>query len=801
MKYGYFQDDTKEYIITNPKTPVKWINYVGNLKFGGFVDQTGGSLICKGDPALNRIIKYLPQLPNYEFNGETMYIRIKEKDGYKIFSPYFVPTLDKFDLYECRVGLGYSKYVSEYYGVRTEVTVFVPSDSLRLIRDIKITNLGNEDREIDIIPVVEYTHFDALKQFTNADWVPQTMMSRCVFDGDNRVITQYAFMNKDTRVNYFTSNHPISSFETDRKKFLGENEFGTWRRPLSLEEEELSNYEANRGDNICAIMHHLGAIKPAQTKRVITQLGQFDKLESEASEIQKYRDGKMVDEAFSKLNTFWEEYLNKFQVKTPDKLMNSLLNIHNPRQCFITKNWSRDLSLYQLGFGGRGIGFRDSSQDVLGVLSHMPEEGRELIEKLLSVQKRNGCAMHQFNPYDMVANEGDSREREDRPHYYGDDHLWIVLSVCAYIKETGNVEFLNREIPYYEKDKDGKPIEIGTVLDHIKRSVSYTKHDVGAHGLPLLGFADWNDCVNLPTGAESMFNANLFGKALLELIELMQYMNRPDDVKLYKTWYEEMNESVNTHGWDGEWYVRYFDNNGEPLGSHKNQHGQIYVNSQSWGVISGFAPKDRAETSLNSVNKLLNTKNGIKLSYPGYMGFDPEKGGITTYPPGAKENGGIFLHCNPWVMIAETIVGNGNRAYEYYTQVNPVYKNDKIDEYECEPYVYPQNILGSEHPQFGLGRNSWLSGTSSWMYQAATKYILGILPTYKGILIDPCIPDAWEGFSITKYFRSAYYSIEVINENKVCKGVKTITVDGVAIEGNLLPIFSDGQTHIVKVVI
>ncbi|ADU30588.1 GH36-type glycosyl hydrolase domain-containing protein [Evansella cellulosilytica] len=802
MKYGYFNDETREYVITNPKTPTKWINYVGNLKFGGFVDQTGGSLICKGDPALNRIVKYLPQLPSYEFNGETTYIRVKENDSYNIFSPYYVPTLDKYDLYECRVGLGYSKYISEINGIRTEITVFVPENDPRLIRDIKVTNLRTTPVELDLIPVVEYTHFDALKQFTNADWVPQTMESKLIEEENGfKVLTQNAFMNRGTSVNYFTSNHPISSIESDRKIFLGDNEFGTWANPLSLQNEELSNYEASRGDNIGALLHHLGEIAPGESKRVITQLGQGEEISREQNSINKYRDEKNVDEAFNSLAKFWDNYLSKLQVETPDEQMNTLLNIHNPRQCYITKNWSRDLSLYQLGFGGRGIGFRDSSQDVLGVIPNYPEDARELIEKLLHTQKRNGSAMHQFFASTMEANEGDSRERPDRPDYYGDDHLWIVQSVCSYVKETGNIDFLNKEIPFYEKDSEGNPQESGTVLEHLKRSVHFTRNDTGANGLPLLGFADWNDTINLPTGAESFINAHLYGKALLELIDLLEFLGETETVETYKTWYAEMKEVVNNVGWDGEWYIRYIDHDGEPLGSHKNAHGQIYVNGQTWATISGFATEERAETALDSVYRILNTKNGIKLSYPGFNGFDPNKGGITTYPPGAKENGGIFLHTNPWAMIAETIVGNGDRAFEYYKQVNPVYKNDKIDEYEIEPYVYPQNILGDEHPQFGLGRNSWLSGTSSWMYQAGTKYILGIMAAYDGLIINPCIPKEWDGFKATKYFRNATYEIEVINSNHISKGVKSMTVDGEKIEGNKAPIFNDGKTHKVVVVL
>jgi cellobiose phosphorylase len=481
--------------------------------------------------------------------------------------------------------------------------------------------------------------------------------------------------------------------------------------------------------------------------------------------------------------------------------MNSMLNVHNPRQCYMTKNWSRDLSLYQLGFGGRGIGFRDSSQDVMGVMSAIPEEARALIEKLLSVMKVNGSAMHQFYASTMLATEGDAREMEDRPQYYGDDQLWVVFAVCAYLKETGKISFLDRVLPYYEKDKHGSPIQTGTVFDHLKRAVDFTKHNVGRHGLPLLGFADWNDTVNLQAGAESLFVANQYGKALLDLIELCEFCGAHELAQRYRTDYEHMRGLVNEYAWDGEWYVRYFDHDGAVIGSRNNSHGQIWANGQSWPVISGFAPLSRAQIALDSVHRLLNTPNGIKLSSPGYNGYDSAKGGVTTYPPGAKENGGIFLHANPWVMIAETLVGNGDRAFQYYNQINPAAKNDVIDVYECEPYVYAQNILGDEHPLCGLARNSWLSGTASWCYQAGIKHILGVAPGYAGLELNPCIPKAWDGFSVRRRFRGADYLITVTNPEHVSKGVLSVVVDGSPMIGNVVPIFDDGRKHTVEVVL
>lgn len=793
MEYGYFDDERREYVITNPRTPTKWINYIGTLAFGGFVDHTGGALICQGDPALNRITKYITQTPAGDFRGETLYLRYRQGGAYRVFSPYYVPTLDAYDLYKCHVGLGYTRIVSELYGLRTVVTIFVPLGESRVLRDIRISNLSDELREVDAIPVVEYTHPDALKQLTNADWVPQTMQSRAVREDGLLTLVQYPFMFRDLKVNYLTSNHPVSSFETDRRRFLGANEYGTWAAPLSLQRPELADGLALRGDNIAALLHHLGVLQPGDTRRLITQLGQAESLESAYPGIERYRSEASVDAALEELARYWERHLSRLQVTTPNAAANRMLNVHNPRQCHTTMNWSRYLSLYQLGYGARGIGFRDSAQDAMGVLPSMPEEGRELIEKLLQVQTADGSAMHQFNPLTMVASQGDALEREDRPHYYSDDHLWIVLAVCAYLKETGDLTFLDQAIPYYGQGPEGR----ASVREHLERAVEFTHGDLGAHGLPLLGFADWNDTVNLAAGAESVFTACLYGRALLELIELADSLGEREAAPRYRQWYEEMKERVNACAWDGEWYIRYFDADGSPLGSHTNAHGQIYANGQSWPVISGLATPERARQALESVYARLNTANGIKLSAPGFDGFDPRHGGITTYPPGAKENGGIFLHSNPWVIIAETMVGNGDRAFAYYDQINPAARNNRIEQYECEPYVYPQNILGDEHPQFGLARNSWLSGTASWAYQAATQYILGLQPTYAGLRIAPCIPRAWEGFTARREFRGAVYEVTVRNPERVCRGVRSLTVDGREVVGDVVPLFGDGRSHAV----
>lgn len=804
MQYGYFDDAKREYVITNPKTPVKWINYIGTLAFGGFLDHTGGSQLCKGDPALNRITKYIPQMPSSDFKGETAYFRMR-KPGDKaenatILSPYFVPTLIQPDSFECHVGMYYTRWVTKYGLITFDILAFIPRDGNELIRQYKITNNGTESIQAELIPVVEFSHFDALKQLTNADWVPQTMQSHKIQSKDGRTgIAAYAFMKKETGVNVLFANKNASSYETDRKRFLGDNEYGTWRCPLSLKNEELSSEDSVRGDTIASLLIPFGEIKAGETVCAITQLSQVESLSLAPKVAENYTTQESVEKAFATLSKFWDEYLSVIEVKTPDAAFNSMLNLHNPRQCYTTKMWSRYLSLYQLGYGSdRGIGFRDSSQDVMGVIPQIPEEARELMEKLLSVQSTDGSAYHQFNPLSMIAGRGDSMEYEDRPHFYSDDHLWIVMAVSAYLKETGSYCFLDKEIPFYEKDKNEKPIETATVFEHLKRGLLFTHDNVGMHGFPLLGFADWNDTVNLPTGAESLFTANLYGWALNEMIELCIFKGEKDLAEQYKTWYNEMKDRVLTKAWDGEWFVRYFDDKGEPFGSNKNEYGKLWLNAQSWAVLSGFAQGDeKGRKAMDAVKKHLVTDKGIKLSWPGYNSYDREKGGVTSYPPGAKENGGIFLHPNPWAIIAETLLGDGDQAFSYYQRINPAAKNNSIDEYECEPYCYAQNILSNEHPNFGLGRNSWLSGTSSWSYQSSTKYILGIRPEHSGLRLDPCVPKSWKEFSIKRRCRGCQYEITVKNANGKSKGISSIVVDGKKIEGNIIPYFENG-THIVQ---
>jgi cellobiose phosphorylase len=559
-----------------------------------------------------------------------------------------------------------------------------------------------------------------------------------------------------------------------------------------LQQESLSNTEANRGDNIAAVLYPLGTINPGQSKFLITQLGQVKSLEQAANQISQFRCLSVIEEELKKLTDFWEDYLANLQVETPDSAFNALINVHNPRQCYITKNWSRYLSLYQLGLGARGLGTRDSSQDILGVIHAIPEEAKELLVKLISIQSINGYAYHQFFPLTMEANMGDAREMEDRPQYYSDDFLWTIQAIAAYIKETGNLAFLDEVIPFYEKEKNGQPKETGTVREHIDRAIRFSKTDLGDHGLCHLGFADWMDPMNLPTGAESAFTTCLLGVAIRERIALAEIENDTSTIASLTQDYEKLKTNFNNVAWTGEWYLSYIDHEGKPYGSPDSISGKIFAFGQTWPIIAGFAEGENMTKALASVNKMLSTEHGIKVSTPGFNGYDPNVGGISTYPPGAKENCGIFMHTNPWVIISEAIAGNAEQAYQYHANTNPAAKNEIIDTYELEPYVYAQNILSDEHSEFGLARNSWLSGTASWMYVAATQYILGIQPTMNGLRIDPHIPSEWAQLSITRKFRGATYHIKIQRHSDQGKQIK-IKLDGQIIQGNILPIFENGE--------
>jgi cellobiose phosphorylase len=555
------------------------------------------------------------------------------------------------------------------------------------------------------------------------------------------------------------------------------------------------NSLASRGNVIASLCHAI-KLAPDEERRIVFILGCENEGDNADLVIARYWDPAAVDEAFARLRDDWANYLAALSVDTPDPEMNAMLDVWNPIQCRTTLYWSRFVSAYETGLG-RGMGTRDSSQDTLGVVHAAPERVRQTLGMLWGLQFLDGHTWHMVYPLTGRGGPGLAGEQPQAPQWFCDDHLWLIMGTCYYLKETGDYGFLDLIVPY--QDGSAAP-----VWDHIKRAVEFTNTHRGIYGLPRMGFSDWNDTLHIDRGsgkAASVWAAMLFCRVMSDLAELCEHLGRGEEASYYLGLGNDMAARINEHAWDGAWYTRAYDDEGKVIGSHTETHQQISLNTQTWALISGVATVERAEMAMESAHQKLNTKYGFALMAPAYTGYDPRIGGTTTYPPGAKENGGIFCHPHAWAIIAAAILGRSDRAYTYYRQILPLTYNENADLRKTEPYVYCQNILGPEHPGFGRGFNSWLTGTAAWTYVAGTQYILGIRPTHAGLEIAPCIPKEWPGFKVTRRFRGATYRIEVKNPDHVCCGVRQVTVDGKPVAGNILPIFDDGATHRVTVVI
>ncbi len=766
MKYGYFDEGAREYVVTRPDTPTPWINYIGSGEYGGIVSNTGGGYSFHKDPQNRRITRYRYNSIPMDRPGRYVYIRDAATGEY--WNPGFQPSAKKLDSYSCRHGMGYTVLEGEYKGVAASVTYFVPDDKEFEIWLFKVHNTSSVPKKLQIFSYAEFCFWDAIMDQQNVDWVQQINQCR----HDNGIITWYPHYITNN-ASFFATGGEVASYDTNMEKFIGK--YRSEANPIAVEQGACSNSISVRTNGVGAFCNEI-ELGGGESKELVFILGYAENRSEIRKDIEAYLDPCEAGRALERLNKYWEGYTDRLRVDTPDRDMNLFVNIWNQYQCKTTFNWSRFVSLYQLGLG-RGMGIRDSAQDTLGVMHTIPEQAKELIVKLLKCQYTDGRAYHLFFPLTGEGGVGDAPVKKF--DWYSDDHLWLILAVNAYVKETGDFEFLDQQVLFNDKRTTA------TVWEHLIKALEFTDCWKGPHNIALAGRADWNDSLNLDTGkgiAESVFTSMLFCRATTEMTELARHIGRKDNEITVNGMLVQMKNAINETCWDGEWYKRAFDDESRPLGSKDNEFGKIFINSQSWAVLGGVSDKERTRMCLDSVNKYLNTRYGIVSMYPSYTQHDDTKGGITTYPPGAKENGGIFLHTNPWVMIAEIMSGNGERAFEYYKQILPARRNSDADLLEVEPYVYPQNILGKEHPQFGIGRNSWLSGTAAWNMVASSQYILGIRPGYDCLVVDPCIPSNWNGFRATRVFRGAEYNIEVKNPSHVCSGIKKITVNGVAVD-------------------
>jgi len=793
--YGYFDDKNREYVITRPDTPLPWINYLGCEKYFGIMSNTAGGYSFYQDAGLRRITRYRYNNVPIDIGGRYLYI----KDGDTIWNPGWKPTKTLLDGYSCRHGMGYTIIKGIKNTVEVEVTYFVPLGEDMEIWKVELVNHTPYKKVLTLFSFVEFCLWDAMDDMTNFQRNFNT--GEVEVEGET-IFHKTEYRERRNHYAYFTCNQGIDGYDTSRDDFVGVH--NGLEEPKAVSKGKCTNSIAHGWAPIGA--HQLNiTLEPGQNKRLHFILGYMeneeDKKFSAPGVINKktfkakmtvYKDAQVVDEAFEELKIYWAKLLGRYRVEIENEDVKRMVNIWNQYQCMVTFNMSRSASLYESGIG-RGIGFRDTNQDLLGFVHMVPERARQRILDIASIQFSDGSCYHQYQPLTKEGNE-------DIGGGFNDDPLWLIVSTCAYVKETGDFSILDKAIGY--SDKPGSTV---TILDHLYLSINYTLRNLGPHNLPLIGRADWNDCLNLncfskepgesfqlagvvsDSIAESVMIAGLFLYACRELMALLHQIEAKGKIDEIKQGYKLIKEAVEEHGWDGEWFLRAYDNYGAKVGSKECEEGKIFIESQGWCIIGDVGLKDgKAQKALDSVEKYLSTPYGIVLQQPAYYRYYLNLGEVSSYPPGYKENSGIFCHTNPWISIAETILGNGDKAFDYYLRICPSTKEDLIEVYRCEPYCYAQMIAGKDAATHGEAKNSWLTGTASWSFVTISQAILGIKPDYQGLLIDPCIPKNWKSYKVTRLYRGVKYHITVQNPDGVSKGVKSLIVNGKPKKGNLI---------------
>ncbi|MEU4693485.1 glycosyl hydrolase family 65 protein [Actinoplanes sp. NPDC023714] len=809
LRYGHFDDDQREYVIDRPDTPLPWINYLGTDAYFGIISNTAGGYSFYRDAKLRRLTRYRYNNAPLDVGGRYVYVRDDETGDY--WSPSWQPTPEKeLDGYECRHGLSYTKIASTRGGIGTETLYYAPLGETLEVWRVRVTNSRETAANLSLFSSVEFCLWDAQDDATNFQ---RNYSIGQVEIEDGVIYHKTEYRERRDHFAYFACSEEIAGFSTSRDAFLGA--YRGWDRPAAVERGALGDEEAHGWQPIGS--HHVRlALQPGETREVIFVLGyaenprdaKFDPPGSQTLNkkrvrpvISRWLRSEAVEQGLADLRAYWDGLLDKIQVRTPDGDTDRMVNIWNAYQCLVTFNMSRSASLYESGIG-RGMGFRDSNQDLLGFVHMVPERARQRILDIAATQKETGGAYHQYQPLTKRGNN-------DIGEGFNDDPLWLILGVGAYLKETGDLSLLDEPVPFDNAAGSEEPL-----YEHLRRSLRYTLDRLGPHGLPLIGRADWNDCLNLncfsdtpgepfqttenATGgvAESVFIAGLFVLAAKELAGIAAQRDLDGEESVYRAAAEKMAGTIAEHGWDGDWFRRAYDFYGNVIGSGENDEGQIFIEPQGICVLGGVGLEDGlAVKALDSVAERLATPHGIVLQQPAYSGYRIELGEISSYPPGYKENAGIFCHTNPWIMIAEAMTGNGDRAFDYYRRLNPSAREQISEVHRCEPYVYAQMIAGKDAPTHGEAKNSWLSGTAAWNFVAITQWILGIRPDFGGLRVDPVLPGDWTGFRVRRQFRGSTYEIEVLEGGG---RVTHLEVDGARVEGNLIPLAEPGA--VVRVV-
>ena len=810
MHYGHFDDSNREYVIETPETPLPWINYLGSESYFGLISNTAGGYSFYKDARLRRLTRYRYNNAPLDSGGRYIYLRDNNAaDSARTWSPSWMPTRTPLDFYECRHGMGYTIIRSKLNGIESQTRYFVPMSENLEIWELTLTNQRDETADLSIFSAIEFNLWDAMDDATNFQRNYSIGQVEVV---DGVIYHKTEYRERRDHFAYFACSEKLAGFDTQREDFLGA--YRGWDSPKVVETGQSKDSITHGWQPIGS--HHVKVqLEAGEQKRIIFILGyhenpkdaKFDPPESQTINkrtvlpvISKYLKADEVEKAFQGLRVHWDALLEKFQTTTPDVHTNRMVNIWNAYQTMITFNMSRSASYFESGIG-RGMGFRDSNQDLLGFVHLIPERARERILDIAATQLETGGAYHQYQPLTKRGNN-------DVGSGFNDDPLWLVLAVTAYVKETGDFGILNEPVPY-----DNKPGSEEPLYGHLQRSIQYTLDRLGPHELPLIGRADWNDCLNLNCFsdtpgqsfqtttnkdgkvAESVFIAGLFVLAAKEMADLVESYKLNVSGLTFNlqpsTFYLEaagkMESAIWDAGWDGEWFRRAYDDFSHVLGSKENDEGRIFIEPQGICVMAGLGVEDgRAEKAMNSVGEHLATPHGIVLQQPAFSKYYLHLGEISSYPPGYKENAGIFCHTNPWVMISEAKIGRGDQAHDYYLRINPSAREEIGDLHRCEPYVYAQMIAGRDAATHGEAKNSWLTGTAAWNYVAITQWILGIRPTYDGLQVAPVVPSAWGMFEVARSFRGVRYVVRV--ERKGAGNNVQLVVDGKPVSGNIIPL-------------
>ncbi|MBE5901056.1 MAG: glycosyl transferase [Lachnospiraceae bacterium] len=787
MQFGHFDDNNREYVIERYDTPLPWINYLGSDDFFTLLSNTAGGYSFYKDAKLRRITRY--RYNNTPLDSDGFHFYIKDED--LIWNPGWQPVKTTLDSYECRHGLGYTVITGSKNKITSKQEMYVPKNDNILLTRITLKNNDSSIRNLTLFSFVEFCLWDAVDDSTN--------FQRNFSTGEVEVEGSFLYHKteyRERRNHYavFYTNADIAGFDTIRDEFIGL--YGSPAMPVAVQEGHCKNSVAHGWQPVGA--HEISVtLNPGEEKSFIFGLAYvevpYEEKFSAPGVINKsyahaltdrYLTDAQFDAGLQKLHAFWDELLQGFTVSTPDIRLNRMINIWNAYQCMVTFNMSRSASYFESGIG-RGMGFRDSCQDLLGFVHMIPEKARIRILDIAATQKEDGGAYHQYQP---LTKKGNS----DIGGGFNDDPLWLIAAVSAYLKETGDFDILKEQVDFDNNSSRKAPL-----LEHLRRSFQYTLRNLGPHKLPLIGRADWNDCLNLNcfskqpgepfqiTGpsegpvAESVFIAGMFVKYGREYAEILKHLGLTEESQAALKAVSAMTDAVITAGWDGEWFLRAYDAFGEKVGSKECTEGQIYIEPQGMCVMAGIGVENGfAERALNSVKERLDTKYGIVILNPPYTSYQVNLGEISSYPPGYKENAGIFCHNNPWIIFAETMLGHGDRAMELYKKTCPAFLEEISEIHRTEPYVYCQMIAGKDAPSFGEGKNSWLTGTAAWTFATLSQAILGIQPEYDGLLIDPCIPKDMDGFTVERRYRNCLYRITVKNPNHVEKGVAKLLVNG-----------------------